>query len=283
MTRRFLLAATLCAAAFAQAPAQAPPEFFFVQLADPQFGFFDNDRGFAQETANYEAAVAHINRLKPRFVVICGDLINKPGDDAQTAEFLRITAQIDKSIPVYHVSGNHDVGNEPTPELLVYYREHIGPDYYSFLEGGLYGIVLNSSLISAPSQAELSAEAQEIWLTSELERARASGATHIVVFQHHSWFLEGAEEPSQYFNIPLETRRRYLALLKNAGVKYIFAGHYHRNAQGQDDHFEMITSGPVGRPLGDDPSGLRLVTVTPAGLTHRYYPLDQVPLAYPAR
>jgi 3',5'-cyclic AMP phosphodiesterase CpdA len=277
LRRVFVLAFGLAAAATAQSP-----EFFFVQLADPQFGMFEEDRGFARETANYEAAVAHINRLRPRFVVICGDLINKPGDPAQTAEFLRITRTIDPSIPVYAVAGNHDVGNEPTPELLAYYREHIGPDYYSFFEGGLYGIVLNSSLIGAPQQAELAAESQEIWLTSELERARASGATHIVIFQHHPWFLETAEEPSQYFNIPLDARRRYLALLRRAGVKYIFAGHYHRNAFAQDAGFEMVTSGPVGRPLGEDPSGLRLVTVTPQGLTHRYVALDAVPSVYPA-
>jgi 3',5'-cyclic AMP phosphodiesterase CpdA len=264
----FCLAATLAAQS---------SEFFFIQLADPQFGMFDNDRGFARETDLYEAAVTHINRLKPKFVVICGDLINKPGDAAQTAEFLRITRQIDKSIPVFAVPGNHDVGNEPTPELLAYYREQIGPDYYSFLLGGLYGIVLNSSLISAPQNAPLAAEAQEIWLSSELERARASQATHIVVFQHHPWFLESAEEPSQYFNIPLETRRRYLNLLRSAGVQYVFAGHYHRNALGRDAGLEMVTTGPVGRPLGNDPSGLRIVTVTPLGLSHQYYALDQVP------
>jgi 3',5'-cyclic AMP phosphodiesterase CpdA len=264
----FCLAATLAAQS---------SEFFFVQLADPQFGMFDNDRGYTTESGLYEAAVTHINRLKPKFVVICGDLINKPGDAAQTAEFLRITRQIDKSIPVFAVPGNHDVGNEPTPELLAYYREQIGPDYYSFLLGGLYGIVLNSSLISAPQNAPLAAEAQEIWLSSELERARASQATHIVVFQHHPWFLESAEEPSQYFNIPLETRRRYLNLLRSAGVQYVFAGHYHRNALGRDAGLEMVTTGPVGRPLGDDPSGLRIVSVTPHGLSHQYYALDQVP------
>ena len=256
-------------------------DYFFIQLADTQFGMFTADRDFTQETANYEFVVANINRLRPRFVVICGDLINKVGDPAQTAEYLRITAKIDKSIPVYAAAGNHDVGNEPTPETLAYYRQHFGPDHYSFVQGSLYGIVLNSGVISAPAKVQNEATAQEAWLKAELGKARASGARHIVVFQHHSWFLEKADEPNQYFNISIEQRRAYLDLLKAAGVRYIFAGHYHRNSLGRDGDLEMITSGPVGQPLGTDPSGIRIVTVKDTGLEHRYYTLGNIPNQYP--
>src|SRR5688572_1686756 len=195
-------------------------DYFFIQLADTQFGMFTGDKDFVQETANYEFVVANINRLRPRFVVICGDLINKVGDPVQTAEYLRITGKIDKSIPVYAVAGNHDVGNEPTAETLAYYRQQFGADRYSFVQGSLYGIVLNSGLVSGPAKAQAEAAQQEVWLKAELTKAKASGARHIVVFQHHSWFLERGDEPDQYFNIPLERRRAYLDLLKAAGVRY---------------------------------------------------------------
>ena len=270
---RFWLFALMAAALSAQS--------FFIQLADPQFGAATADRDFAQETANYEFVVANVNRLHPRFVVICGDLINKTGDPSQMAEYFRITAKIDKSIPVFAVAGNHDVGNDPTPTSLAAYREHYGPDYYSLREGEIYGIVLNSSLISAPAKAQAEADKQEAWLTRELATAKASGARHIVVFQHHSWFLEDPREPAQYFNIPLEQRRRYLAMLKAAGVRYVFAGHYHRNAYGKDGDLEMITSGPVGRPLGNDPSGIRIVTERENGLEHRYFTLGDIPNQFP--
>src|SRR5262245_18772161 len=85
-------------------PTAQPAEPFFIQLADPQFGAFTSDRDFAQETVNYEFAIATVNRLKPAFVVICGDLINKVGDAAQTAEYFRITAKLDRSIPLYAVA-----------------------------------------------------------------------------------------------------------------------------------------------------------------------------------
>ena len=58
----------------------ASEPFLFVQLSDTQFGMYEKDRGFAQETANLEFAVATINRLNPTFVVITGDLVNKAGE-----------------------------------------------------------------------------------------------------------------------------------------------------------------------------------------------------------
>ena len=73
-------------------PAVEP--FFFIQLADPQFGMFTNDKDFAQETANLEFAVATINRLRPAFVVVSGDLVNKAGDPAQIREYQRVIGQV---------------------------------------------------------------------------------------------------------------------------------------------------------------------------------------------
>ena len=257
--------------------AQQDSSFFFVQASDPQFGFQTGDKSFEQESVTFEFVIASLNRLRPAFVVASGDLVNKPGDPAQTAEYLRIAAKLDRSIPLYNVAGNHDVGNEPTPESLAAYRRKFGRDYYSFRHGELFGIVLNTSLIQAPGKVQAEAAEQQAWLKEELGKARASGARHVVVFQHHPWFLERPDEPDQYFNLPLERRRAYLELLKDAGVSHVFAGHVHRNSQGRDGALEMVTSGPVGRPLGDDPSGIRVVIVRPEGLEHRYYGLGSIP------
>jgi len=283
MTRILRYVALLALAALLCWPvaAQNSSDYFFIQISDTQFGMFTGDKDFAQETLNYEFVVANINRLKPAFVVICGDLINKPGDAAQAAEYHRITKKIDPKIPVYELPGNHDVGNDPTPESLAYYRKNFGKDYYSFRQRDLYGIALNASVIASPGKVQDDANKQEAWLKAELVTAKASGARHIVVFQHQSWFLEKGDEPDQYFNIPKATRARYLDLLKNAGVRYVFAGHYHRNAFGKDGDLEMITTGPVSLPLGDDPSGIRIVTVHPDRLEHQYFTLGNIPNSFP--
>src|SRR4051812_13570471 len=74
--------------------------FFFVQMADPQFGFMDA----AQEAKNADRAVEHVNRLKPKFVIVCGDLVHPPpgsdGRKEKLAEFKRIFSKIDASIPL---------------------------------------------------------------------------------------------------------------------------------------------------------------------------------------
>jgi serine/threonine-protein phosphatase CPPED1 len=274
-----LILAAFCAvfALPAQQQQAAADPFFFLQFADPQFGMHTKDRDFVQETANYEFAVATANRLRPRFVIVCGDLVNKPGDAAQIQEYLRISGKLDPAIKLYHVAGNHDVGNEPTPESLAAYRARFGPDYYSFRQGDVYGIVLNSSLIHSPQKAPGELKKQDAWLEAELEKARKSGAPHVVVFQHHPFFLERADEPDQYFNIPLVRRKPLLEAFREAGVKFLFAGHYHRNAYGRDGEMEMITTGPVGMPLGGARSGLRVVWVTGREIRHQYFEFGALP------
>lgn len=273
----FSLALLWLAPLGAQPAAEKSDAFLFIQLADPQFGMYTKDRDFAQETANYEFAIATANRLKPRFVIVCGDLVNKPGDEAQIAEYQRISKKLDSSIRLYHVAGNHDVGNVPTPEANAAYRARFGPDFYSFREGPIYGIVLNSSLIHSPQGAPEDFEKQKSWLKAELEKARQSTAPHIVVFQHHPFFLERGDEPDQYFNIPLERRKPLLELFHQYSVRYLFAGHYHRNAQGRDGEIEMITTGPVGQPLGTAKSGIRLVWIKGDQLTHQYFEFGKLP------
>jgi hypothetical protein len=60
-------------------------------------------------------------------------------------------------------------------------------------------------------------------------------------------------------------------------VKYLFSGHYHRNAVAGDGYLEAVTTGPVGQPQGGDKSGLRVVIVRDGGFEHRYYHFGEMP------
>jgi 3',5'-cyclic AMP phosphodiesterase CpdA len=269
MTIRCLAIGLWCAAALA---AQT-----FIQMSDPQFGMYSKNQGFDHETANFEFAIATANRLKPAFLVVTGDLINDPGNAAQTAEYQRIAARLDPKIRLFSVPGNHDVGNEPTPESLQIYRQRFGPDYYTFRVGDIAGFVLNSNLEKAPKNVPDEAAKMERWLETELAKARENGVKNLIVFQHISFFLADADEEDQYFNVPRETRQRYLKILHEYGVRQVFAGHYHRNAWGLDGDLEMVTTGPVGMPLGGGKSGLRVVTVSDTRVTHAYYDFGDLP------
>jgi 3',5'-cyclic AMP phosphodiesterase CpdA len=264
-------------AIFLGGPPSYTADLFFVQMSDPQFGMYTNNADFAQETANFEFAIANANRLRPSFVVVCGDLINRAGDAAQAAEYLRVAAKLDRSIAIHNVAGNHDVGNSPTPDSLAAYRAKFGPDYYTFRRADFTGIVLNSSLLQHPEGAPEDAAKQEVWLLAALEKLKTEGARHVVVFQHIPFFLDRADEADQYFNIPLETRNKYLDLLTKYGVHDVFAGHYHRNASAHTDSLRMVTTGPVGKPLGPDPSGIRIVIVRESTMENQYYGLGNIP------
>ena len=275
-----LAAALLLAACHAaQAPAN-PQSFLFIQMSDPQFGFITPNAGFKQETENLTKAIAAANRLRPAFVVVTGDLTHRQGDSAQIAEYRRIVGQLDPSIAVHNVPGNHDLGLPLSSASIAAYRRVFGPDYYEFDSHGMHGIVINSSLFKEPSLAPGEAAAQEAWLRSRLDAARGK-YSRVMLFQHHPWFLTSADEPDQYYNLPLARRREFLDLFARSGVTHVFAGHYHRNAFGKDGTLEMVTTGPVGKPLGADSSGVRVVVVDRDRVVHLYYPLDSIPVAVP--
>ena len=262
--------------------------FFFMQLADTQYGMFSGNTDVAEEVELVVRTVAHINRLQPRFVIVCGDLTHAApmsasfGQghaqyDRQVRQFKHDFSKVSDAIPLVCVCGNHDIGNFPNAESIASYRKHFGDDYFGFWTGGVCNLVLNSTVIKESSRAEDVYSEQGHWFREQLAGARQSGAAHIFVFQHHPWFLETPDEPDQYFNLPLERRRTAIEVMQAAGVTAVFAGHYHRNSWGKAGDLEMITTGPVGRPLGKDPSGLRIVKVYADRIEHRYYGLDDVP------
>ncbi len=269
------LAASLPAQTPAPPPVAVPPTF--IQMSDPQFGMFTANKSFDHETANFEFAIATANRLKPAFVIITGDLVNQGDNAAQTAEYHRIAAKLLPGIKLYSVAGNHDVGNEPTAETLARYRERFGPDYYTFRSGEMEGIVLNSNLEKGADKVPGEAAKMAAWLKTQLAEAQRSGVKQVIVFQHIPFFLKEPGEADQYFNIPKETRARYLAILHQYGVKQVFAGHLHHNSEGQDGDLEMFTTGPVGMPLDGGKSGMRLVVVKDGGVVQKYYDFGELP------
>lgn len=256
------------------APVQNRPLTFAV-LADPQLGMYAKDNDFLQEKANLEFVIANLNRLHPDFVVVCGDLTDRTGDEAEIAAYKQMLRKLDPTIAVYNVAGNHDVGNLPTPSTVASYRAAYGPDYYAFRYGQVLGIVLDSNLIVSPDHAPDEAAKQEEWLRNTLSHASAD--QQIIVFQHIPYFLKDANEKDEYFNIPSAPRKKYLDLLSANRVHLIFAGHYHRLAGGSDGSLVEVVTGAVGMPIGGASSGFRLVQLGPSGMKTEWYCLGNIP------
>ncbi len=247
--------------------------FFFIQLTDPQFGFFEKNEGIAPEIELYTSAVDHINRVKPDFIVMTGDFVNHKKSTEQITAFKEITAMLDPKIKIFLIPGNHDMGSNPKEEDIAFYKDNYGEDRFSFTHNKSLFIGINSVYIKA--QTPEKEEEQYRWLEKELKSNKKVNNT--ILFVHHPFFLRQAGEEENYSNINTDIRKKYLSLLKKHKVKTVFAGHYHNNAYGKAGKLEMITTSAVGKPLGKAPSGMRVVWVYPDGIQHKYYSLEDFP------
>ena len=246
--------------------------FFFLQLSDPQFGFIDNNKSISAETEAMNKAVTAINQLKPPFVVITGDFVNNSKSKEQIAAYKSMIAQIDSSVKVYMIPGNHDIG-KVSRASIDNYKKNYGETHFSFRYGDCAFIGIDSNIIKEEDKER--EEVQFKWLEQELQKTK--DARFKFVFTHCSVFLKRMDEPVNYSNFSLPMREKYVHLFQKYGVNAIFAGHLHNNAYGKVGNMEMITIGPVGKVLGTGYQGMNLVKVYPDRFISEFIALNQFP------
>lgn len=246
--------------------------FFFLQLSDPQFGFMDNNKSISAETEAMNKAVTAINQLKPPFVVITGDFVNNSKSKEQIAAYKSMIAQIDSSVKVYMIPGNHDIG-KVSRASIDNYKKNYGETHFAFRYGDCAFIGIDSNIIKEEDKER--EEVQFKWLEQELQKTK--DARFKFVFTHCSVFLKRMDEPVNYSNFSLPMREKYVRLFQKYGVNAIFAGHLHNNAYGKVGNMEMITIGPVGKVLGTGYQGMNLVKVYPDRFISEFIGLNQFP------
>jgi 3',5'-cyclic AMP phosphodiesterase CpdA len=273
--------------------------FTFIQLADPQFGMYAarselSESGIDEQLLKgckvietgpvahldherrlFQQAISEVNRRKPAFVVVCGDMVHNATDN-EWDELLDVAGALEPGIALHWVPGNHDIGGLSVAEAkasLSRYTERLGPNYYAFQQGHASFVVLDSTAICNRPPLINEWEKQLAFVARELESARARGGP-IVVFSHHPPFLKTPDEPDDYWNMPSEYRIPLLHLLKRAGVAAVFCGHWHRNNYSSFVNVQVVVSAPVGYPLAEDPSGYRVVDVHADHIEHAYFGFD---------
>jgi 3',5'-cyclic AMP phosphodiesterase CpdA len=251
-------------------------ESFFVHISDPQFGMYRPGDEDYEETALVEKAVERINALAPSFVICTGDLIDVPGSDRQMAHARRMLAKLAPGIPLLITPGNHDIGDVPTPSDLGWYRRRVGRDWFSFNHRRWHFVGLNSCLMAAGELAPADADYQWAWLEDDLESHAGADNTGTIVFMHHPLFLRRSKEMEDYFNLPRPARDRCLDLFRCYGIRTVLAGHLHRCNEAVCGDLSVVVTGPVGMPLGEACSGLRIVRFDDRAIHHRFFALDDV-------
>ncbi len=177
--------------------AQEQGPWSFVLLGHPRGG---PDNGvFPRE--RLDEAVDEINRLRPDFTVLLGDIVwgdfetagaRREAVAADWDEVGRIWSRLDA--PWYALPGNHDLWDSVTRDLWI---ERFGALQRSFEHKGSRFLLVNSCWTPAGASGTIPGEyirgaplpADRIaWLESELEAAR--GAEHVFVLMHHVLWWE---------------------------------------------------------------------------------------------
>ena len=192
---------------------------------------------------------------------------------AQIAEFKRITAKINKEIPVYYSPGNHDIGQPTSQKDIDTFTSDYGHDRFSLKHKKSVVIGINSCIIKSNDPV---LEKQQLdWLKKELSKAKRAKQT--LIFTHYPFFINAFDEPETYSNIGVETRNRYMTLFKDYGVDAIFAGHLHNNASAKSGDIQMITTNSLGKPSGKVQSGIRVIKVYRDRVESVFYTLNEIP------
>ncbi|MBN2562117.1 MAG: metallophosphoesterase [Phycisphaerae bacterium] len=253
--------------------------FIFIQAGDPQMGF---GASLEQDKAMFAKLGEHARRAKVPFVLVCGDLIHK-GTDQEKRAFDEALATF--QVPVRLIPGNHDIGAMPA---LRRYRECYGEDYHAFTYNNCTFVGIDTMTLLGPSPKKDASstdaaawkregERQWRWLAKTLAEAKRANRTHVFLFMHHPPFVANEDEKDEYYNWPLECRKRLIELVRRYGVKVILNGHTHKTytVQSADKTFAIYSVAGTGKAFDKQGLGYRLVRVGPQSVESEFIRLDQ--------
>lgn len=182
-------------------------------------------------------AVEKINLLRPTFVMSVGDLIegypeSRERVEAEWQEFLGFMDKMEMRF--FFVAGNHDLKD---PLMHQIWREHFGPEYYSFDYKGVHFVALCSE-----DPVTKLGDAQIEWLTKDLEQAKDARWT--LLFLHKPLWVTAEREIAA--GNPDSTNWKKVEQLLGERPHTVFSGHVHYYAQydrnGQK-YYHLATTG----------------------------------------
>ncbi len=163
------------------------------------------------------------------FLINVGDIVNR-GEVEQLEHMRDLMAEY--PLPIFIAPGNHDLLDGSLHNFMSVF-EPPAPSY-SFDRGQVHLVILNSSW------GGLSDE-QLDWLHVDLEKSEQPVT---MVFLHHPPF-----DPVGTDHIMAFGQDAFMALIKQHGVEYVFAGHIHSFDYELRDGTHYYITGGAGAPL----------------------------------
>ena len=180
--------------------------------------------------------------------------------------------------------GNHDVGidsDKLSREGLDFYHKHFGNDFYNFQWNDIELFFLNSSIFINYENKDF--YNQQIDFIKQTLSGFSSNK-RIIIFMHHPPFIDKKDILSSheeliyskdltYWIFEEKIRNEFFELFKDHKLEYVFTGHLHINLETSFKETKIITTSALGLPLGDDPSGYRIIDYKDGKLSYKFYPI----------
>ncbi len=178
-------------------------------------------------------------------IAVTGDMVLRGNDEADWQRFFTITAPLVGTTAYLPAVGNHDLGwdaaDGSTRAEDIFTLPPAPPDrppgtyWYSYDLADVHLVFLDSN---AYERVE-----QEAWLAQDLAAARARNVRAILAFTHDGPYSRGYHKGNGI------ARTRYVPILANHHVEYLFSGHDHLYQRGLAGGIRYIVTGGGGASL----------------------------------
>jgi len=210
--------------------------------------------------------VTIINRRRPKFVVVCAQLIQNDESNWSKSDFKdanrkkikewgafhEIYSKIVRCIPLVFVRGNYNVDSKLSKARIKYNNE-LQDNYFTFWAGGVRYIVLNSQIMQRLETSDELSFAHENWFNAELTRQHKRNPVHLVVFCRIPPFCYDIDEMNTNFNWPRRKRVIWLDKMVAANVKKIYCSQFERSFRRVYKGLEIVASASIGTKIFTKP------------------------------
>ena len=213
----------------------------FVQISDTHIGF--KKEANPDVVGSMRKAIAEINGMvqRPAFVVHTGDLthLSKPEEFGNVRDLLQ-EVRVDR---VHTVPGEHDTLDDGVTGYLKHFdHDGNGRAYYSFDQGGVHFVGLNTVLNFRLGTLAALGDDQLAWLEADL--SHVSHSTPIVVLAHIPMWTIWAP-----WGWGTADSAQAMALLRPYGSVTVLNGHIHQVLQKVEGNVELHTAMSLAYPL----------------------------------
>lgn len=181
-----------------------------------------------------QVAFEKIEKRKPEFVLIAGDIINGSNYKREYEDVYEFFKSL--QVPIYVVPGNHDslvlaVREKKTfieQDGIEFWKNYFGKRNFSFVYGKFYFIGIDTFHFSKEERRSqlLSwgaiSDEHLAWIEKEMKKAKKL-KKEIIIFGHHPVHSDNSAEP----DMSNTGKEKFLELCKKYKVKMVFSGHTH--------------------------------------------------------